>query len=349
MLIGYVNARVRGMRSRLFDRKMYETLLHKPDIDTFIAELEKTPYKEDIEKASVRADGIHNVEEALRFNLARIYRLILDMAHDEPFEPHIRVILNRWDVQNIKTILRGKNVHVPAEEVLECLIPAGELDDVTLVEMVKQPDIKAVIDLLATWKYPYARVLTQHFSRYAKRRNLAVLEYALDKYYYEYALDAIRGRNYNDQLVRDILSTEIDTINLKTIFRLIRDKIGVEEGKNAFIPGGKIIEIETLLQLLASQNCRKVLDYLEGTPYDFLPEHHPISTNGVNVSVLEKDLDRFLIGKGIRLFRGDPLSIAVVIGYIWAKDTEVKNIRIIARGKSAYLPEEELLEDLVYV
>ncbi|MDT8358355.1 MAG: V-type ATPase subunit, partial [Methanomicrobiaceae archaeon] len=245
--------------------------------------------------------------------------------------------------------LRGKNVHVPAEEVLECLVPAGELDEVTLVEMVKQPDIKAVIDLLATWNYPYARVLTQHFSRYAKRRNLAVLEYALDKYYYEHALDAISGKNYNDFLVQDLLTTEIDAINLKTIFRLIRDKIGIEEGKNAIISGGKVMDIDTLEELLASQKTREVLEYLKGTPYRFLPEHHPALTDGVNVSILERELDHFLIEKGTRLFRGDPLSIALVLGYIWAKDTEVKNIRIIARGKNAFLPEEDLLEDLVYV
>lgn len=349
MFIGYVNARVRGMRSRLFDRKMYEILLHKPDLDTFMAELEKTPYKVDIETASVREQGIHRIEEALRINLARTYRLLLDLTEGESFEPHIRVILNRWDIQNIKTILRGKNVHVPTEEVMECLVPAGELDEVTLVEMVKQPDIKAVIDLLATWNYPYARVLTQHFSRYAKRRNLAVLEYALDKYYYDHALDAIRGYNYNDLLVRNLLQTEIDAINLKTIFRLIRDNIGIDEGKNAIISGGKIMETTTLLELLASQKTTEVLDYLKGTPYSFLPEHHPASLNGVNVSVLEKELDRFLIDKGTSLFRGDPLSIALLLGYIWAKDTEVKNIRILARGKNAFLPEEELREDLVYV
>ena len=62
-----------------------------------------------------------------------------------------------------------------------------------------------------------------------------------------------------------------------------------------------------------------------------------------------QDLDRYLIRRGISRFLGDPLSIAIPIGYIWAKYNEVTNIRIIARCKTADVPEKELRGELVYV
>jgi V/A-type H+-transporting ATPase subunit C len=67
------------------------------------------------------------------------------------------------------------------------------------------------------------------------------------------------------------------------------------------------------------------------------------------ISVLEKELEKYLIKLGISRFLGDPLSIAIPIGYIWAKYNEITNIRIIARCKTADIPEKDLRGELVYV
>ena len=67
------------------------------------------------------------------------------------------------------------------------------------------------------------------------------------------------------------------------------------------------------------------------------------------ISVLEKELEKYLIKLGISRFLGDPLSIAIPIAYIWAKYNEITNIRIIARCKTADVPEKELRGELVYV
>ena len=48
-------------------------------------------------------------------------------------------------------------------------------------------------------------------------------------------------------------------------------------------------------------------------------------------------------------FVGDPLSVASLIGYFWAKYNEITNIRVISRCKTADFPVENLKEELVYV
>ena len=73
------------------------------------------------------------------------------MFGDNDAARYVRIFLNRWDVHNLKTILRGKNIHSPPEEIREALVPAGTLDEATLVELLKQNDVRDVIDLLATW------------------------------------------------------------------------------------------------------------------------------------------------------------------------------------------------------
>ncbi|PKL59229.1 MAG: V-type ATP synthase subunit C, partial [Methanomicrobiales archaeon HGW-Methanomicrobiales-4] len=50
-----------------------------------------------------------------------------------------------------------------------------------------------------------------------------------------------------------------------------------------------------------------------------------------------------------KAFRGDPLSVTIIIGYLWAKYTEIINLRIIARCKTAMITPEEMEAELIYV
>ena len=65
------------------------------------------------------------------------------------------------------------------EEILDCLVPVGELDEVTLTELVRQQDPKAVIDLLGTWRIPWAKPLTTAFPEFARSGDLGTLKCAL--------------------------------------------------------------------------------------------------------------------------------------------------------------------------
>jgi len=56
-----------------------------------------------------------------------------------------------------------------------------------------------------------------------------------------------------------------------------------------------------------------------------------------------------VIGRGIELFRGDPLSAAVPLGFIWRKVNEYENLRMILRGKHYQVPPNRIREALVLV
>ena len=345
----YVGARIRAMKSRLLERKELQDLAVKLDIDAVISELEKTPYREDVEDASVRHSGIACVEEALRRNLSKTFRLILSFVKGEDAETCIKIFLNKWDVQNIKTILRGKNIHEVAEEISESLAPAGALDDAILAELIKQPDVKAVIDLLATWGLEYARPLTHHFAEYSETRDLAVLEYALDKFHYDNALNVVGGISYDEGIIRGMLRTEIDVTNIKSALRLIRDKVEPEDTRYYFIPGGKELDVDKLTASSKTRTIDGVLKQLVGTSYNFLanvPDEH-VKTE--RISAFEKELDAFVLRKALSMFSGDPLSLALVVAYLSAKLNEITNIRIIAMCKTEYVPENEVMEELVFV
>ncbi|MBI4744115.1 MAG: ATP synthase A1 subunit C [Actinobacteria bacterium] len=346
---GYPNARIRGMKSYLLDRIFYEKLLDTEDISSIILMLEKTPYKKNIEEATIRYAGVRGVEEALRINVASTYSKILDMVEKESKEL-VKVLLGRWDVYNIKTILRGKHVGVKSEDIAESLVPAGELEEALLLRLVKQPDLKIVIDLLATWGIPYSRPLTENFPAYAKNRDLVKLELALDKFYFAYALAKTKKRSLNHRLVNQVLAREVDTVNIMTVLKTVKEEIEPGIAEKLFIEGGKEISKERFLNMAKSKDVDELIKKLSGTSYfQILSKNLKKAIDTGNISVLQRGLEEFSMKKGIDMFKADPLSIALIIGYLSAKYNEIVNLRIIVRGKEVGMPQDRIREALVIV
>jgi V/A-type H+/Na+-transporting ATPase subunit C len=346
---GYTNARIRGMKSRLLNHHTLDTLILQPDLESLIGELEKTPYREDIVTARGKYTDLACIEHALRDNFTRTFRKILGFVRQEEAERFISIFLHRWDIQNLKTILRGKNIHVTNEEILECLVPAGELDEATLTELVRQQDVRSVIDLLATWRIPYANPLTEGYPAFAKSGDLSVLECLLDQYYYRDALDSVKAPSANNAMIREILGTEIDVLNLRTVLRMINDQVSPEDAAPFLVGGGREFDQKKLDHLLRLHSSDEVIAAIGTTQYRFLGTVQEPGLPVRKISAIERELERFLVRQGVGLFRRDPLSVASLIAYFWAKYNEITNIRIISRCKTADFPVEHLREELVYV
>ena len=346
---GYVNARIRGMKSRLLDRKALENLIFKPDLDSLITELEKSPYRNEILAVKSHSSGIACIEEALRSNLTNTCRRIRGFVRGTRGERYVAVFLRRWDVQNIRAILRGKAIHLTPEDIRACIVPAGELDEVTINELIRQPDIRAVIDLLATWGAWPARPLTESYPAYAESGDLAILECALDRFYYANALGIAGGDSPDGILIRSLIESEIDTINAKTVLRMVRDKIDPAEAGRFFLAGGREFDEKRLRAIMEKKSVEGVLEELESGRFRFLKDVSGSYEKTGRISVYEKELDKFLVRRGVRAFFSDPLSIAPVAGYFWAKVNEITNIRIISRCKTADMSDTELAGELIYV
>jgi V/A-type H+/Na+-transporting ATPase subunit C len=346
---GYINARVRGMYHSLLGPDELRSLLQKPDLEAIIAELQKTPYRSTLEISCIRRSGITCLEEALRLHLVRTYSKILRMFGDSDDARYVRIVLNRWDVHNLKAILRGKNIHSPPEEIRECLVPAGTLDEATLIELLNQTDVRDVIDLLATWRIDYARAFTPHIEEWSRSRELLVMEHALDQFYFDYARGTVEGKEPEAVALRRLVGTEIDVTNLKTVITFIRDGVEPDDGDRFLLEGGAKLPRRLLRSMIEDRDLPAALGRLEGTPYAFLLRLCDETAVCGPQSLLMKELDRHLVRTGATLYRSDPLSVTVVVGYLYLFLAEVTNLRIIARCRDAGLSDEELEAELIHV
>lgn len=345
---GYANARIRGMKSRLLEADYFDRLLSARGLPEITSVLDETGYREDIHNGLLRLPGPAGVEEGLRLNLSATFQKVLDFL-DGKGKSLIEILLERWDIQNIKTIMRGKHIAVSSEEIIGSFVPAGALREEVLVALAQALDIKAVIDLMATWDIYHSKPLTRNFSAYVTTHSLSVLEVALDKNYYASALMRLTGRSNNVKMVRRVIQEQIDLSNLMILLRLAGGQ-GSQQTQDFFIDGGQEIDKELFDKLADGKNINEIIGGLAKTSY------YPQLIRGLTIyeteesfAALERALEEQAIRRTVRLFRGDPLSLASIIAYLWAKINEIVNIRIILRAKEVGMTPVAIKQSLVLI
>ncbi len=349
---GYINARIRAMKSRLLDRPFFEKLMGEENLRSIIALLQETEYGRDVEEArTLVASEIAAIEEGIRRHLTQTYSGIFGMVGGAP-KRLLGILLGRWDVYNIKTVLRGKFSGVSQEEVLRSLVPVCKLKEPLLKELMKQPDIKAVIDLLVTWNSEYYPPLQAKLSDLSATQSLTNMEVALDKFYFERSLLALKREedDENSQIVRGFLRIEIDILNILMAMKIAENRIPPAERGDLFIREGLEIKGEDFLSAASGKDMNEVLGRFADTSYGELlnPSSQRLSRRG-GLPAVERLMEQTMIQRGAAMFAKNPLSIASVVGYLWLKFSEAVNLRMICRGRAGNLPLSAIQEELILV
>jgi len=357
---GYGNARLRAMRSRLLTQETYSDLLARENIGEVISRLSETPYKDDVEVALVRVDGVNCIFEAVRTNLTRTLRHVREFFEAEP-RALVDILLRRWDRHNLVTVLRGQSQAVSPETVLSAVVPVGQLDEVSLRELARQPGLRAVMDLMTTWGLPYADVLRGVRARTGATPDLDQFELALNRFHYASMQEALGGKNSNRALLREYLRTEIDILNISTALRLaripdldqlLRLRYGMNDLHALLIEPGGDIRIEWLDKLVAEGiGMEGIVRGLSNSRYGNALESgwKRYQAGEGDVTVLERELERWQAHYTATMFTRDPLSIAVCIGYFGCKGVEVANLRLIAEAVALNMKREQVRRDLIIV
>jgi len=346
---GYSNARIRGMRSRLLDRAFLDGLIAAPDLGHLIQDLSDTEYGPDLDEALIHGRDAASIDEALKSNMVRTFQKVTGFLNQEAREI-LSTLLGRWDVFNIKTILRGKHMQLTTEEIEEGLLPVGYLTQIDLEALAMQNDIKGVVDTAATWGLPFANAMTQGYTAYMQSGELADLELAMDRYYTDWAAKRLSRRRPNMRMAMRILGMQTDILNLVMVFRLQKADMENVQVDSFFLEGGLSVDQDLYGELAQMSDVDEVLDRLRGTPYGKTLDETAIKFLEENsIAVFERALEDYLTRKALALASGDPLGVGVAIAYLWAKQNEITNLRIIVKGKAVGMPVERVREELILV
>lgn len=341
----YINARVRGMKGRLFKPADYEELFLMNDPASVVLFLFNSAYGRfigSIEKADVNAG-----EEALRRDLSDTFKRIYEMA-DKKIKELLAILLGRWDVYNIKTILRGKHINKASEDIMPLLIPTGALSESLLKELAQQEDIKDVGALLSTWGSLYGHLILEGMEGYKKSGDISAIELRLEKFYFDDSFKKLNKKKKSGYYIYRILRSQIDVINIITALRIVKESDLAIYADWYFIENGEVFTKELYQMVINEKGIIDALSLLNTIP---LRNQFKIKKDELSIisdlPEMERMLEIGILNRAIALSLSDPLDVSLIIGFIWRKINEVINLRLILRGKWADIPDERLRKMVV--
>lgn len=329
--LGYINARVRGMKSKLLGPAFTQAALEGTDFRAFLSALAQSPYMRELEEAQSRYEGLAAVDSAVARNFYGTARSLLLFSDGKPREL-IGLLLLRYDLANIKAIARGKHAGKDADEIRGSLFPAGELKPALLEEAAAASDMPAAAQVLAFSKNELGSAFLRAARRYQDDKDLFALELALDKAYYEALVSRAERVGAPAELKRHF-QREIDATNLLTALKLR----GRGADRALFVPGGKEVPA-TLFDAIMLEGGEGALQALANTSFAAVAAARDLSEAERAV--------RAVLDRSAKRLAADPLGVGVVVDFLRRKEAEAAKVRLLARGKYYGVPRAALEKEL---
>jgi V/A-type H+-transporting ATPase subunit C len=280
------------------------------------------------------------IEEVFRRDLSQTIQNILDLIEGRPRQL-FEILLLYWDMENIRTILRGKLANRPSQEILSSTLPVGQLTEPLLNELTQAPDINSVIQILHTWKFVFAKELIRALPEFEQAHKLLILEHALEKTFSSEA-DRIIGTLKDSELaLGKFLSVLRDFFNIRSSLRLREQRLSMDQAQSYYLGKGAHIN-KNLFTLITQQETSEAACHFIHTTLN-------LQEKPKDEIQLERTLEHQLFERGMRSILGDPLGFDILLGFLWHKVAEIRNIRIIIKGKIAQIRNEKLQEELIRV
>ena len=212
----YTVSRVKAKKGLLLKDEDYNKMLQMavPEVSRYISE---SGYQKEMSELAGRIEGIDLVEHATYANMAKVFSSILQASQGE-LHTMVAAYLEKWDIWNLKVILRGKSYGLSVDEVREDLVPAGSLKSEDLEKLM---GIENVDDILANYsKMVHVQIPQDVMNAYKANGNLGEIEDYLDKFHWTRLLKSINPSSRPTRMFQDYVRMEIDVINLETILKL---------------------------------------------------------------------------------------------------------------------------------
>lgn len=344
---GYLNARVRGMSTRLLTGEIYPALVEAAGLEGFATRLgESALYRRHLERERAESGGldIQAVEGALLGAYTEDVDKVQQISAGDP-RTLIDCYLSRYDLHNVRTLVRGIAKGRPPDEIRRGGIPLGTFSAADLDELSRSETIPALSATLSTWGLPFGEVLRQTLKAHPAEEDLLAFDAALDEAYYPWAASQAHDVSGGEDLA-ETLASEVDLRNIVTLLKLARQGAGSETAMGYILRAGRLSD-RTLNAMASATDLKGALDIVAGTAYGNILSGMDLSASA-RVTDIERAVEQALMSRFSKMFRKDPLGFATILGYLWRRYTEFTDLRLIARGQAFGLPAADVRSQMVH-
>lgn len=324
-LFSQVNTLISARESNMLTKAQFEGLLSAPDQEAMALVLQGTDYMLEAEDLS----DPNRIEEVLMKHLTRVYRQAFE---ESPVQEVVQLFSLPYTYHNLKVLLKER---ATGSDLKQLLIPIGAYSSDVLAHLVDTltSDVCPSImqeEVAGTW------------AEYQDYQDIRVLDIGMDMAYFKH-LNILSEALEQEQLQQFVALT-VDFYNVTTVKRgLNQDK--PRSFMRQLLSEEALFKARDYLRLFADQSLLSWFNqiYPHGEDLAVKPYEENLKLGTVSALQLEylEDLLRFQILDQGRFETEGPLPLA---RYLYGKELEVKNLRLILTGRSNGLEPQMLKE-----
>lgn len=329
---GFINAKVRAMRSFLLTESLYRSMVASRDIKEIFSLLSQTRFRRAVE----RLESPNAIAMERELFLEEIYQLrAIEKFCSGDVHKFFLLLLERYDGEKLKILLRMW--HRKCEED-QMVIREKIVYDIPVDAIISSENLSEIVELLTDT--PFRRVLDTTSELYRERKTLFPLELAIDRDIFRRLWESIESLNRRDrQIVRRFVGIEIDLKNLDWISRYREYyKLSPSEITELLLPHGYRLDSKEIRDVVAGRSVVEALkDVGKGMQVPFSEDREGVLV----LDALERFIYQVLLSEAKRAFGEFPFSIGAILGYFYLMRIETKNILSLLQAKEYQLSPQQ--------
>ena len=322
---GYAVSRLRAMELRILGKSLFQRLLESDDFKDAIKTLGETHYAKWLSDDK----GTQNFEYAISMELQEAYDEVDRFTPDKELSQLCRL---PYDIHNVKVLIKGQILKQKgSKKRTDLLTKLGNVPIDDLILAVESEDYRLL-------PFGLHRVVPESLMLWEQTHDILSVETLLDSHLFLTMRQLVQKVGYKG--VEAWMRAKIDSENVRNILRLRRT--GMDAGRAIeFLHDGGWISKEKVLSLLSEpvEGWNRILGFADvSRVFEGVPE-----TGNVDdlVSDIEKALDNYITDV-LRPYRYSTFAPENILTYLWSKESESKNVRIILVGIANGVDKESL-------
>ena len=330
-----VNSKVKTLKGKMLDKEQYSKLLQSKGFnDALVALKENTHYGKILNKYELEKLHRGELEIVLYKYYISVYTNFINYFNGE-YKKFIKNLFLRWEIEDLKIIIRGKYIGRTKEEIGGFLIAKSQLNTLDYEYLAASKDLNVLVERLKGSIY-YNNI--KNLMRDVDTKGLFRIETELDFIYFSNIRKELKNLDKeNGEVISEIIGMEGDLLNLSWIYRGKKYfNISPEELFNYTIYEGFKLSKENIKDLCYSKGIEEFQRIIKDTVYEHIYEEHDSRT----IEKRQREYEKSYYNKYLK---GNKHNFGVLMSYLNLFRIEIKDIVSIVEKNRYYENDEDIM------
>lgn len=256
--------------------------------------------------------------------------------HAKTMHPFFDRYLETYDASAVKTAIKLKRRQQNIEESLH--IQGASKRVQRFIQQLESADLEGYLEVIKDFGFPLS------FIELLRQQDTSdeSIDAAIDRQFIE-SLHQIKVPYKCQQAKHLYIKRLIDITSIKLLLRAKKRQIEETQCLELYIDEGYEILGWKFKELCKAENVSDIISIIEATSYGPILRQVTDTTKTPSVQSYSNALDQYMLSIMKDISNNYYSSIGPTLRFLYAKQTEITNLKIIAKGLSEQLPNESII------